>query len=234
MNFGLFFCVSESLFQSGSTSENINISVSDDDLPCFIDFLRIFDGQPFHWAKYSFTSTISLIQSFSISPLSHVISDSIPLPKSLTESLDFVSKDVTSMFEKAFSHSISIIVDNFQLLSADQVVSLPNNHIETILQSERLHYKNEDYLLQFILKLTERDQNRKALLKHVCFPAVSTRMMKSFLSQFTVEDLDTDLFEELKKRLCSGIFGFDFVNYSTRLEKHQLIKSEHSKKKIKD
>jgi dephospho-CoA kinase len=83
-------------------------------------------------------------------------------------------------------------------LSYERIQSLSNEQIQTIIQAKELHFKNEDFLLQLILRLIDQNPARKTLLKNVFYPAVSAELMKTFIENFSVEDLDVELFEELK------------------------------------
>jgi hypothetical protein len=174
VNFSLFSCVSDTILQLGKSEETFEVSIPDQTLTCFISFLQIFDGLPFPWKQFPFSSVASIIRIFGLFSLYSFITDSIPLPRSLPESLDFVVREGSSMIVEAFRHSISILVMNFQVLSFDQVQSLPNHQLQDIIHSDGFHLKNEDFLLHMILNLIDQDPSRKALLKNVHFLAVSS------------------------------------------------------------
>lgn len=147
INFSLFSCVSDKLFNLGNNEGHFQVHLPDEVFPCFAAFFKVFDGYPFIWKKISLSSVIHLIEVFSLSPLYLLLSESISLPKSLIGALEFPTNDDFVFTEKFFNHSISWIIEIFESLPIDKLHLLSNQHLEALLHSQGLHYRNEDFLL---------------------------------------------------------------------------------------
>lgn len=80
----------------------------------------------------------------------------------------------------------------------------------------------------------KEDSSRISLLKNICFFAVSPPLMKELLDQITSADIDIDIFEELNKRLCYDIFGFDFGILKLRWEESPIDQVQFLTKEIQN
>jgi hypothetical protein len=49
--------------------------------------------------------------------------------------------------------------------------------------------------------LIDSDSTRKVLLKTIKFPFVSIDLMKQFIENYNIDEIDFDLFQSLKERL---------------------------------
>jgi hypothetical protein len=91
-----------------------------------------------------------------------------------------------------------LLIQNIENISIENLNRLPNSILEKIFSSPDFQIINEDYLFNLIIQLINIDQTRKYLLKTIKFPYVSSHLLKSFFENFSVCDLDDDLFESLK------------------------------------
>jgi hypothetical protein len=145
----------------------------------------------------------SLIDCFGIPSLFQAISSKIPFPQTLGESLQFISQSYSEFLGAHFNQSMLIIIQNFNLISFDDLNRFSNSHLLKIFSSESLQIENEDYLFQLIIQMIEEDKNRIILLKTVHLEFVSSDLLKKFFENIQNDEIDFELFESLKKRLFS-------------------------------
>jgi hypothetical protein len=63
--------------------------------------------------------------------------------------------------------------------------------------------------------------NRKCLYQYLIFPNISTKLLKNHFSHLKIEDIDDDLFEQIKARLF-----FDFNNENVDISPHRYSQPE--------
>jgi hypothetical protein len=102
---------------------------------------------------------------------------------------------------------LAVIIQNFHLVSFDNLQKLSNLHLLKIFSSELFQIENEDHFFQLIRKMIDEDKNRKVLLKTVHFEFVSSHFLKKFFENIPIDEIDFELFESLKKRLFSDYSG---------------------------
>jgi hypothetical protein len=83
-------------------------------------------------------------------------------------------------------------------------------------------------LFDLVVNLIEKDPNRKSLLKTIFFHGVSTLRLIKFFNHFSIEDIDSDLFESINTRLFCDIFEPNSLP-SSRWNNSPIF---HSKKNI--
>jgi hypothetical protein len=146
---------------------------------------------------------------FGLSSLSQFIYESLPSPKNIGEAIDFLSKPSCEYFSNIFDQSLSIVLNHFAEIRIDQFLRLSNSVLEKLLQSPQLQFENEDFLFNLVVELIRRDSNRKILLKYLFFPGMLSSLLLPFFRDFSVEEIDPDLFESLKIRLLCNTFLLD-------------------------
>jgi hypothetical protein len=75
------------------------------------------------------------------------------------------------------------------------------------LKSEDLKIENEDFLFHLILSFIKEDPNQKSLLNFVQFSFISSELIQEYFLNFSIDELDFELFEALKSRLYRDAFG---------------------------
>jgi hypothetical protein len=142
-----------------------------------------------------------LIDCFEINALLSFISSKIPFPQTIEESLQFISKSYCEFFKKQFVQSLSLIIQHFNSLTFKDFDKLTNSQLLKIFSSESLQIENEDYLLDLIMNMINKDKNRMILLQTIRFEFVSSHLLKSLFNYIFNDEIDFELFESLKKRL---------------------------------
>jgi hypothetical protein len=199
INYSLFCCVSDLLLHIDPLYQSFSLNVSNNIFQCFLSFMKVFDGIPFYWKKFQLSTILSMSEVFHLHSLHAFINDFVPFsPKNIEESIQFLSQSCSSSFENIFQQSVLILVENFKKLSFDQINSLSIEALQEILQNDQIQKLNQDYLLNLVLQLIEKDSNKNILLKNIKLNLISSKMMKEFLNKIHVYDLDIDLFEQIK------------------------------------
>jgi FtsZ-binding cell division protein ZapB len=194
------------------------------------------DGYPFNWKHFSLSTLASMIDVFKLSSLKDYVKDLFSLPNDVHESIQLLNKYGALISSEASQHSISMIAENIMSISFGNLCQLSIEEWQLIFSSDKLRMINEDFLLDLIMKLIKDDPNKKALLKNVKFQAVSSQLMSKFLEGFYADDLDFDLFEQLKTRLCCEVLILDPNSFKGRLTEIpinpvQVLTSERQKLK---
>lgn len=146
-----------------------------------------------------------MINFFELSSLNQFILQTLPLPQSLSESIQFLTHPYSQLLPQQTNHSFSILVQNIENLSLDDLDSLTNSQLFQLFTSPKLKIENEDFLFQMTTKLIERNSSRKFLLNSIQFEFVSANLLKQYFENIYLDDIDFDLFESLKKRLFCEI-----------------------------
>jgi hypothetical protein len=180
-------------------SKEISIDSPKEHFECFISFLNLFSGCEFNSEKYSLSSLMFLINYFQSSLLFEFICCKIKIPQTINESIKYLSHPNCEFNENHFKESISILIREFENITIEQFQFISNSHFEIILRSLSFQIENEDFLFKLIMKLIEQDSRRKSLLKFIKFSFVSSELLKKYFWNFSVEELDFELFEALKE-----------------------------------
>jgi hypothetical protein len=204
-----------------SNPENeFSFSISPEFMNCFLSFFDMMKGFSFYFENFDFPSLKYLIDYVQIPCLYLFISSKMLFPQTLEESLQFLSLFQCESLEEQFNQRLSIIIQNFHLLSFYDLKQLSNDHLLKIFSSDSFQIETEDHLFQLIVSMVEEDNNRIILLKTVHFEFVSSHLLKKFFENIQYQEIDIDLFESLKKKL--------FEDYSNQ---QRLLKRWESKPK---
>jgi hypothetical protein len=128
-------------------------------------------------------------------------------------------------FDEYSSEHVLFLIQNIENISIENLNRLPNSLLEKIFSSPDLQIVNEDFLFDRICQLIHIDKNKKYLLKTVKFPYVSSHLLKDFFGNFSVYDLDEDLFEPLKNRIFCDIFSPSSPPALTRWKEKPILLS---------
>jgi hypothetical protein len=119
-------CISTKFHSIGNLVNHLIFSIPEEHLFCFESFLSIFKGSSFRFDEFDASSLIYLIDFFDLKSLLQFISDSLPLPSNIEESIEFLSKIYSKILGKHFQQSIDIVIDNFEKITIDQFLQISN------------------------------------------------------------------------------------------------------------
>jgi hypothetical protein len=128
----------------------------------------------------------------------------VPFPQTVSEAIRFLSVPSCEQFESHFLQSISLLIQNFHSLTIDQLCCLSNSSLEQIFSSNQLQIENEDYLFGLVRHLIEIDPKKRSLLKTLHFDYISSELVVDYFQQFPVDELDSDLFQNLIQQMFSS------------------------------
>jgi hypothetical protein len=131
----------------------------------------------FSFNDIHFSNLKSLIESFNINSLYQFISSEYPFPQTVEKSLQFLSRSYSELLKEQFDQSLSVIIQNFDLISFDDLNKLSNSHLLKIFSSENFQIENEDSLFQLIMKMIEENKNRMILLQTLHFEFASSEFI---------------------------------------------------------
>jgi hypothetical protein len=161
VNYSLFCCVSDILFYVDSSKQSLSFSVSDDVLKCFCSFIKVFDGIPFQWKNFHFSTLNSMIETFHLKSLRNFINQFLSLPKNVEDAIQLLSGSALFLSEDIFLQSFSILVDNFYSLNANQLDSLSIEVLKQLFSSDKLNNLDDEILFNLIFKLIKKIKKRK-------------------------------------------------------------------------
>jgi hypothetical protein len=67
--------------------------------------------------------------------------------------------------------------------------------LKEILKNFQIQKPDQDFLLNLISQLIEKDSNKNILFKNIKLNLISSKLMKEFFNKIHVDDLDFYLFE---------------------------------------
>jgi hypothetical protein len=204
ISYPLFSCICDKFTQSLHQEHSLSISIPNEYLNCFISFFDLMKGFSFNFDNYNYSNLKSLIDSFGITSLVQVMSEKVPFPESLEDSLLFRSQPCCEFLETHFTQSSFIIIQHFPSLSFEDLNQFPNSHLMEIFGSNYLQIENEDYLFNLIMKMIEEDKSRISLLGAVQVAYVSENLLNDFFEKISTNDIDLELLESMKKKIVDG------------------------------
>jgi hypothetical protein len=190
INFSLFSCICDKLKDLNHQEKQLPSYIAYEYLNSFLSFFDLMDGYSFNFKNTDLGNLKSLIDCFGIASLYKIICSKIPLPETLEDSLQFISQPCSELLETHVHQSLSIIIQNFNAISFDDLNKLSNSHLLQIFSSESLQIENEDYLLQLIIRMIEANKNRLLLLKAVHLEFVSTQLLKRLFENISNDEID--------------------------------------------
>jgi hypothetical protein len=157
VNSSLFSCVSDLFLQMNKQENTIRCSISDESFLCFLSFLDVFKGISFNYQNFELQSVFHLIDCFGLSSLGKLISSHEKLPEDLSGAISFLSKNhsLHDYLNEHFNRSISIIVENIENISIDQLNTFLLFQLYSIFSLSQLQISNEDFLFSLIIQLIQ-------------------------------------------------------------------------------
>jgi hypothetical protein len=129
INSSLFGCISDSYLNNSTLLSQQKFSLSEKEFSCFISFLNIFKGFKFPIHQYQ-DCLQSFISRFGLSCLISFL----PFPQIVSQAIIFLSFPSCEQFESHFLQSISILIQNFDSLTIDQLSCLSHPAFEQIFR----------------------------------------------------------------------------------------------------
>lgn len=161
---------------------------------------------------------------FGISFLSKLLSDKIPIPKTLDQSLQFLSYSIFQYLDEHFQQALKIVFEHFNEVSVQNFLSLSTDVLNFIFSSDQLKLQNEDQLFSLIINLIQQEENRFSLLNNVHFEFVSSELIISFFKDRYIDQIDFELFEHFKLKLFSEIsFPYSEIPSYRYIEKQNFL-----------
>jgi hypothetical protein len=221
-NFTLFSLFSNKVYNLNAKPKVLFFTIPSEKLPLFISILKLIEGIPIDFNKFSYDEFFYIIQLLDCSLFYTFITTQLPIPSTVDESINFLQYHHCSILDNYFKKLISIISEKFTEITFDILKTFSFYILENIFSSTTLQLPNEDYLFSLISNLIEIDSQMKRLFKFVIFPAVSSDLLKKQFEQLRPEDIDFDLLEQFKTRLFYENKFSDFQNYSNRWIKSRI------------
>jgi hypothetical protein len=223
INFSLFCCISDKFLQLARSISNFKFTLPEESVDIFISFLQILIGISFYPEDFEFSSLYYLIDFFGLNSLFLFITNNVQIPNTLSEALAYLNHPYSKFIDQPFQASLSILIENIELISVDQLTKLSNLQLEYIFSSSSLKIPNENFVFNLICQLIERNQNRTFLLKTIEFPFVSLNLLTEFFKYFHFDHCDFEVFEKLKKRLICEIFEPPLIREGRYKEKPKFF-----------
>lgn len=205
INFELFCCISSNFLHNQNSSHEFECSIPNQHFQCFTQFMNLFKIGQFQIIEYQLPSLWFLNEFFGFRQLKKLISSSILFPQNFDHALTLLSKPILIHHKSQFDQSIEIFLKNLQRLNEEHFHQLHNFSLINLFSSPQFQIWNENQFFQMIIKMIKTSYTRKALLKTVRYPYVSSDLLKSFFQDFSVHEVDIELFEALKERLFSDV-----------------------------
>lgn len=119
------------------------------------------------------------------------------------EILEKLSKfeNYNDVFNEIIQNHIENICKNFSSVDKERLKNLKLAFLDAIFKNEYLKLEDEDELLDFLIKLYEKDSMYSELFEYVHFLNVSENKMKEFIDAFSIEDLNSHVWKSICSRL---------------------------------
>jgi hypothetical protein len=130
----------------------------------------------------------------------------LPSPQSFEDSIKYIKQSTQFSYQKHLNQAISIAAKQFKNIDFSILRDLPSFILSQIINSAELVVPNESYLFTIVKQLIAVNQHNQTLLSKIQLPFVDSNLIKDFFEQFEIENLDQELFEQIKKRLYLDVF----------------------------
>jgi hypothetical protein len=206
INFEMMCCISELFLEFAHINDQFQMTIPDEHVNTFQQFLSIFDDGQFYAQEEPIPSLLFLVEQFKMqNSLLHIFIPNVLTPQSLDEAIDFLSKSYCCYLEAQFQAAIKILIHNILNISTNQLICLNNTALIHLVLSSELKVPDEDFLLNLINEIIQQDSNRKYLLSYLYYPFVSSNLMIKVFQKLSIHELDDELFQSLKQRLFSDV-----------------------------
>lgn len=113
---------------------------------------------------------------------------------------------------------ILFISSHFYEIDKEKMKELPKSAIYSILSSPDLQISDEDSFLNFAIEMYLTDRSYSDLFEYVLFNNVSENSIASFISTFSIDDLNVNIW----KSICTRFFVVNDSFYNERYHKNKL------------
>ena len=124
---------------------------------------------------------------------------------------------------------ISFISNHFYELDLEKIKQLPSTVIFKIISSPEFRVCDEDSLLKFIIDLYLNDQINSQLFEYVLFNNVSEEVLELFISSFSIDDLNNNIW----KAVCVRLFPSKNPK-NEKIDRYQRIQLNSKNENIKE
>jgi hypothetical protein len=131
------------------------------------------------------------------------ISKQLPAPQSFDESIKYIKQSTQFSYQKHLNQAISVTTRQFKNIEFSLLRYLSCSILSQIINSTELIIPNESYLFTIVKQLISVNQRNQTLLSKIRLPFVESNLIKDFFEQFEIENLDQELFEQIKKTSLS-------------------------------
>lgn len=114
------------------------------------------------------------------------------------------NNDVISIETNTIKEIMSFISEHFDEITRDEKMKINKENLFEILSRENLKVNDEDSLLEFVMYLYENDRSYSNLFSKIIFANVSEKSLEKFINIFSIDDLDSDIWKSICKRLMKA------------------------------
>jgi hypothetical protein len=204
LNSSYLACISEKILQqiqNDQTSSSISFSLSEELIPFFERTLKLLRGSQLFIYQNEIGQFLEISNLLEFSLLKEFLFNQIPCPEPFDDCLQFIQKQNAFDFPNHFEQCLSVLSKQFKNIDFEILKRFPTSVLTKIISSPDLKIPDENYLFQTILQLIEIDQQNIILFSNISFSFIEPNLLKEFLVHFEIEDLNQELFEQLKSRL---------------------------------
>lgn len=173
------------------------ISIPEDEIPFLIEIYQILGCDSIDLSNLNGQITEDnaikfLIQHERLNPL---------YSQQMTEEIDFIANHFFKLYET----------------QKDQLINLSFESLDQIISNPKLRLSDEDQLLHFIYCLYQKNPEKYSdLYCHVMFSNVETKAISEFIEIYNINDIDSETWRSISKRLREDIRKVSQISTSTR------------------
>lgn len=179
----------------------------------FVDILYLLEGIELETSSKNTFLLIQLCQLLGFSSLQRYLLQPFVCSQKLDQLLQVFSISISNLNEDYFQNPISFLAQHFTEIPQEALFNLPLSTLQAILSSDSLLVENENILFQLLMTIISLDSNKAILLKFVKFEAVKPELLIQYFSNLTIDDIENDLWESIKKRLFFDILPDSKSNF---------------------
>jgi cell division protein FtsB len=219
-------CLSQAILQKNSNDTSITEyhfkDINNEEL--FISFFNILDGHSFQADKYS---NRELVECFSIVGCSFEVPFNF---KDCNDIIWFLSLPFSKIQINLYNKCITNVAKNFQKLQNQLINKLSVPTLESVFYNPNFIKPSETSL--FILLI--QDQSKHCLLKFINLSELDDSNLKRFLEHFEANEIDFELFENIKKLILFHVDLIHQLQNSTMSLNEEITTVKDKKTKIKE
>lgn len=193
----------------------IRLTMKPELLESFVSVFRLLSGDPV------------FLTSMVIETLRFLHSSFLKIPDTVEQAFEIIflgSQDLS------FDLAIDFLAKNFILIEKKDLLKMRLSVVEAIFSSPSLFLPNEDVLFESFLFLLKHNKDSICLAKYIHLYAVSSTLLAPFLNDISLRDVEEELFNCLKTRLCFSVIISNEVELPLRRWSDQHFLSNFSEK----